>query len=88
MGHVLTSTDFIWDGIHDFNTFSAKISKKRSDMPNHGLMLQENIDVEFNLKTVKTNLRMNRFLKLISVKKILKDRWIFVENTVWAKILY
>jgi hypothetical protein len=50
MGHILTSTDFIWNGIYNFNLFKAEVSKKRSDMPNHKLSIKENVDIIFKLQ--------------------------------------
>jgi hypothetical protein len=35
----------IWDGIYNFDLFEAKISRKKSDMPNHKLVIKENIDI-------------------------------------------
>jgi hypothetical protein len=50
MGHFLTSNDRLWDGVYNFNLFEAKVSKKRSDMANLGLDLEENVDVVSILK--------------------------------------
>jgi hypothetical protein len=74
IGHVLTSSDFLWDGIYNFEFFEAKISRKRNDMPNLGLIINENVDVVIDLKSVVLHYKMNRFLTLKSVKKIIKNR--------------
>jgi hypothetical protein len=52
MGYFLTSRDHLWDGIYNFNLYRAVVSKKRSDMVNYKLVLEENADIEVNLKTV------------------------------------
>jgi hypothetical protein len=74
MGHVLASTDYVWNGIYNFEFFEAKISRKRSDMPNFNLDINENVDVTIDLKSVILHYKMNRFLKLTTVKRILKNR--------------
>jgi hypothetical protein len=74
MGHFLTSNDFLWDGIYNFDFYEARISKKQSDMPNHGLNLEENVGIVVDLKTAVIQYKVNRFLKLSSIKKIIKNR--------------
>jgi hypothetical protein len=74
MGHVLTSVDSVWNGIYNFEKFEAKISRKENDMPNLNLNINENVDVVIDLKSVILRYKMNRFLKLVIVKRILKNR--------------
>jgi hypothetical protein len=76
MGHVLTSTDHVWNGVYHFDLFEAEVSRKKSDMPNHGLTINENVDVVIDLKSVVLHYNMSRFLKLTTVKRILKHRWL------------
>jgi hypothetical protein len=74
MGHILISTDFVWNGVYNFDLFEAKISRKKSNMPNHKLTINENVDITVDLKLVILNYNMNRFLKLTTVRRILKNR--------------
>jgi hypothetical protein len=59
MGHIFTSTDFVWNGVYNFFLFEAEVSRKKSDMSNHGLIIEENIDVTFDLKSIMLHFNMN-----------------------------
>jgi hypothetical protein len=76
IGHLLESKVHLWDGINDFNLFKANKKKKRSDVPNYKFEPEENINIIVNLKTVIMYLCVNRFLKLSSLKKIVRERFL------------
>jgi hypothetical protein len=77
----LTSRDRIWDGVYNFEFFKATVNKKRIDMADFGFNPEENVDVVIDLKTAVFHYKVNRFLKLPSIKKIIKNGHLKNYNT-------
>jgi hypothetical protein len=76
MGHVLEANDHLWDEIYNFSQLKATIRKKKFDILNLKFQPEENVNVVINLKTVMKYLSVNRFLKLSSLKKIVRERFL------------
>jgi hypothetical protein len=75
MGHILTKEDSVWDRCFNFEWYKVKLTKKKMDIENFKFDPDENINVMIDLKTIKFVARMNRFLKIATVKKIIEERF-------------
>jgi hypothetical protein len=76
MAHILEAKDHLWDGIYNFKLFKATVRKKRSKVPNYQFIPEDNINIIVNLMTDVMQLSVNRFLKLSSLKKIIREKFL------------
>jgi hypothetical protein len=75
MGHILTKDDSIWDGRYNFVWNKVKLVKKKMNIENYKFDPVENMDIMVDLNTIKFNVRMNKYLKIKSVEKIIEERF-------------
>jgi hypothetical protein len=75
MGDILTKDDLIWNGCYNFEWSKVKLTQKKMNIENYKFDPEENIDVEIDLKTIRFKARINRFLKIATVEKIIEVRF-------------